>query len=214
MNTSIFFILWLGLGTLLGRTWTNSEGKTIEAKYIKSNANGTVILQLDSNFRNVTYPIGKLSVEDQKFLKKLEKEKDEADKSDALNSRFVKWHDEFDDATEEAGKLGLPILMLFTGSDWCYYCKELEKNVFSKNEFDQYVKQNLVLLKLDFPSAGVKPRLEDHYRAMRAKYEVTGYPTVFLLTSEGKQIKRYGGYGKETVSEYIERVDNDLKSSL
>ena len=61
------------------------------------------------------------------------------------------WLTDYDQAVKTAKETKRPILMLFTGSDWCPYCVKLEKNVLSKTEFKKYAKDNLVLLYLDFP---------------------------------------------------------------
>ena len=52
--------------TCLGRSWTNSEGKAIQADYV-SHADGKVVLKM--NGREISYEIEKLSAEDQEFLK-------------------------------------------------------------------------------------------------------------------------------------------------
>ena len=49
-----------------GRSWTNTEGKTIEANYISS-TESEVVLQIGD--REVTYPLAKLSKEDQEWVK-------------------------------------------------------------------------------------------------------------------------------------------------
>ena len=43
----------------------------------------------------------------------------------------INWLDIGRKAKEESQKTGKPILMLFTGSDWCGYCIKMEKDAFS-----------------------------------------------------------------------------------
>src|SRR5213083_3508571 len=43
------------------------------------------------------------------------------------------------------------VMLDFTGSDWCGWCIKLNKEVFSKPEFAEYAKKNLVLVEVDFP---------------------------------------------------------------
>lgn len=62
------------------------------------------------------------------------------------------WTDNFQLATELAQKEGKPILMLFTGSDWCGYCIKMEKNAFGVPAFGDFLNKNFVLFKADFPS--------------------------------------------------------------
>ena len=42
--------------------------------------------------------------------------------------------DDFDMALESAKKSGKTVLAVFSGSDWCYWCKVLEKDYLSKKE--------------------------------------------------------------------------------
>ena len=62
-----------------------------------------------------------------------------------------KWDDDFAKAKAEAAEKGRPILIDFTGSDWCSWCIKLDKEVFSKSEFKKYARANLVLFVADFP---------------------------------------------------------------
>jgi thiol-disulfide isomerase/thioredoxin len=71
------------------------------------------------------------------------------------------WFLSLEKAEEIASKEHKPIFVNFTGSDWCVWCKKLYNEVFSKPEFIEYAKENLVLLRFDFPrqtpqSAGLK----------------------------------------------------------
>ena len=43
------------------------------------------------------------------------------------------------------------ILLFFTGSDWCGWCKRLDREVLSTSDFMLYARSNLILVKLDFP---------------------------------------------------------------
>jgi protein disulfide-isomerase len=62
------------------------------------------------------------------------------------------WLTDFHRAQDEA-KTSQVAFLNFTGSDWCGWCKRLDAEVFSKPEFAEYAKQNLVLMTVDFPRA-------------------------------------------------------------
>lgn len=85
------------------------------------------------------------------------------------------------------------VLMDFTGSDWCSWCMKLNKEVFSQPQFQEYAKDNLVLVELDFPR-GKPQTAEDKARneALAQKYRVEGFPTVVVLNSEGKLVGQLG----------------------
>lgn len=85
------------------------------------------------------------------------------------------------------------VLMDFTGSDWCGWCKKLDKEVFSTPEFQEYAKKNLVLVELDFPQR--KPialETRKQNEALAKQYRVQGFPTVIVLNAEGKQVGELG----------------------
>jgi len=100
------------------------------------------------------------------------------------------------------------VLMDFNGSDWCPPCKALRKNVLSTREFVDYAKKNLVLVDVDFPHQTEQPKaLADANKALGEKYAVEGLPTVVVLSSEGKELKRKVGYSGETTKDFIADLD-------
>ena len=66
-------------------------------------------------------------------------------------AKVGEWTMDFDAAKTLAKEKNLPILMNFTGSDWCGWCKVMDRSVFSKPKWDAYAKKNLVLVFIDFP---------------------------------------------------------------
>src|SRR5689334_20082390 len=62
-------------------------------------------------------------------------------------------------AQAQARKENKLVLINFTGSDWCGWCKKLQKEVFSTKEFEQYAKDNVVLVEIDFPDK--KPQTKE-----------------------------------------------------
>lgn len=113
-----------------------------------------------------------------------------------------KWYTSHDKALKAAEKSGKPILMLFTGSDWCKYCIMLQKEVFETKEFKSWAKSEIILLELDFPiNKKLSKEIEDQNRKLDAQYQIGGrFPTILILDSAGKEIGRTGyvaGMGKE-----------------
>ncbi len=63
----------------------------------------------------------------------------------------IKWLDSYEEAAKISKETNKPILANFTGSDWCRWCKVLDKEVFRTDEFKTWASENVVLLELDFP---------------------------------------------------------------
>jgi len=101
------------------------------------------------------------------------------------------WMTDYNSALAAAGKEKKPALLFFTGSDWCHFCVELEKNVLSTDEFKTYAKENLILVKLDFPKAGGQPAaLRSQNQSLASQYQIKGYPTLVLLDPSGAESAR------------------------
>ncbi len=118
------------------------------------------------------------------------------------------WLTNIEKAKEVAKKEGKTVLVEFTGSDWCPPCKALKKNVFNSDEFKAYAKKNLVLVELDFPRDKSKVTKEQlAYNREQAKaFSVRGYPTIILMDAKGKELTKKVGYGRTTVTKYIESL--------
>jgi thioredoxin-related protein len=85
------------------------------------------------------------------------------------------------------------LLMDFTGSDWCSWCIKLHKEVFSKDPFVDYAKENLVLEVVDFPNGKKLPKAQQSANdSLAKKYNIEGYPTIIVLNSEGKKVGQLG----------------------
>jgi len=119
-----------------------------------------------------------------------------------------KWYTDLDEAKAVAAKENKPLLVDFTGSDWCGFCIKLHAEVFDKPEFEEFAK-NYVLVELDFPSKKPQPAEEKaKNKATQAKFGVSGFPTVLLLDAKtGEAYGRQSGYGPGSGPKaYIEKL--------
>ena len=104
------------------------------------------------------------------------------------------------------------VLMDFNGSDWCPPCKALRKNVLSSSEFKEYAKKNLVLVDVDFPRHTEQPQeLKKANEALSQKYQIEGFPTVIVLSSDGKEWTKKVGYDGQNAKDFIAELEK-LKS--
>lgn len=132
-----------------------------------------------------------------------------------VNVVEVAWSTSYTEVTANAQESGRPILALFTGSDWCPPCKQLEANVLSKDAFKQWARDNVELLYIDFPQG--KPQSEEQKsanRALQARYEISGYPTVVFMTAEGEVISSQSGYGGMPLDAWIADAEQKLEGHI
>jgi protein disulfide-isomerase len=103
------------------------------------------------------------------------------------------WLTDFDEAKKKAAAEDKPLVLDFTGSDWCGWCIKLDQEVFEKAPFKEYAEKNLVLVKLDFPRRKeLSKKLKKQNEKLAEQFKVKGYPTIIVLDSKAKQIGQTG----------------------
>lgn len=105
------------------------------------------------------------------------------------------------------------ILIYFSGSDWCTYCKQLEGSMLNKKDFCDFASQQILLYNADFPrkkkheqDAALKTRNEELQTRYNPKKE---YPALVLIDADGNELKRWDGYQQISTSQFIQ----DLRCS-
>ena len=117
------------------------------------------------------------------------------------------WLTDFEEAKKQAEKEDKVILIDFTGSDWCGWCVKLSKEVFSKKEFLEYAKKNLVLVELDFPrKKELSEELKKQNKKLLKKYHVEGFPSIVLTDAKGKKFAQTG-YQEGGPKAYIKHLE-------
>jgi disulfide reductase len=122
-----------------------------------------------------------------------------AQQSDAL------WLTNYQQALAQAAKEKKSVLIDFTGSDWCPPCIQMEKEVLSQREFIAFTKNNLVLLKLDFPRRKkLSSEEKEQNHKLGQQFGIGGFPTYVLVDPTGKELKREIGYLPGGPKKFIE----------
>jgi len=116
------------------------------------------------------------------------------------------WLTDMKEAKKQAAARNVPILADFSGSDWCGWCIKLDSEVFSRKEFKEFAKDNLVLLLVDFPNGKKQSKkVASQNKALAEKYKVQGFPTVLLLDKEGNTLAQTG-YRDGGAEKYIKHI--------
>ncbi|MGH7976174.1 MAG: thioredoxin family protein [Limisphaerales bacterium] len=115
---------------------------------------------------------------------------------DANASADLNWLTDLPKAQAQAKAENKLVLMNFTGSDWCPWCIKLDEDIFSKPEFADYAKTNLVLVEVDFPNHKPQPvGLKKANAALMAKYDSEGaFPTLIAMKPDGAVVWKQTGY--------------------
>jgi protein disulfide-isomerase len=103
------------------------------------------------------------------------------------------WTTDYEAALATASGSNRKILLFFTGSDWCGPCKRLDGEILGTVEFLDYARENLVLVKLDFPKhMEQSDQLKAQNAQLAERYKIRGYPTVVVLNSSGEPLGTIG----------------------
>lgn len=97
----------------------------------------------------------------------------------------IKWEKDLESAVKKAKSKNMPI-MIDVYTDWCTWCKELDKNTYANKKVIDIAKK-VVSVKLN-------PETSKEGAQIAEKYGVKGYPTVLFINADGIVLENVGGY--------------------
>jgi len=118
-------------------------------------------------------------------------------KPDSNEAIELAWTEDFAEAKAHAAELNRPMLLNFSGSDWCRYCQKLDEEIFSTPQFEAFADENLVLVLVDFPrDKDQSAELKYQNQQLKVRYGFVdgrdGYPTLFITNPDGSALGRMG----------------------
>jgi thioredoxin-related protein len=131
-----------------------------------------------------------------------------------LSFLSLNWQTDFTKAKEDALKENRPILISFSGSDWCGPCIRMEKEIFESDVFTNYATNNLILVKADFPREKKNQLSKEQTRkndALAEKYNPDGkFPLTVLVSADEKILKTWEGLPREMSDQFVEEIKSAL----
>ncbi|MGF1560123.1 MAG: thioredoxin family protein [Flavobacteriaceae bacterium] len=124
------------------------------------------------------------------------------------------WQASYQEAVKASAENNEPIILVFSGSDWCAPCIKLDKNIWQSPKFKTYANEHYVLYRADFPrkkanQLSAERTMENVELADR--YNPKGYfPLVVVLDKKGKVLGTTG-YKKLTPTEYVSHLNSFIK---
>lgn len=108
----------------------------------------------------------------------------------SMQSQDLYWETNINKAMEVSNKTGKPLLMFFTGSDWCGWCIRLQNEVLKTAEFATWAQKNVVLVELDYPRRTEQPlSIKQQNAELQQVFQVQGYPTIWFANASKKDGK-------------------------
>ncbi len=108
----------------------------------------------------------------------------------AIQAQELKWETDINKAISVSNKTKKPMLLFFTGSDWCGWCIRLQKEVLKTPEFAAWAKKNVVLVELDYPRKTAQSEaIKTQNAGLQEAFAIQGFPTVYFATAKQKNGK-------------------------
>lgn len=132
------------------------------------------------------------------------------------NATQLNWLTNLEEAREISKEENRPILVYFTGSDWCTPCKALKADFFETEEFAARA-SNLVLVKIDYPRRmDIITEVQKAYnlKVMEKYNKDKSFPKLVMINHKGKELGVLSGYSSfgsyKDTSHHFNFVDSHL----
>ncbi|RKX28286.1 MAG: hypothetical protein DRP47_04710 [Candidatus Zixiibacteriota bacterium] len=118
----------------------------------------------------------------------------------------------YDTGLVVAKKESKHVFLNFTTS-WCSWCKKMEKDTFSKEDFIKLMNENFVAVKV-YGDSNKELNIEGfkitEKNLAKREYRIRGYPTYCFLKSDGTNLGCFSGYRpKDAMMKYLNYVKDE-----
>lgn len=135
---------------------------------------------------------------------------------EAAQPGLINWMTNYEQAVNQAKSTSKPIVLFFTGSDWCSWCIKLERESLDTREFAMAVGDRFIFVKLDFPVNSPLPsNIASQNKQLQKKFNVRGFPTLVIL--DPNQLTQIGttGYragGGRAYADHLLKIISDYSN--
>ncbi len=105
------------------------------------------------------------------------------------------WTSSYLDALAQSKAQRLPIMLYFTGSDWCPWCIKLSEEVFNTPDFAAWSRDRVILVKVDFPQNYQLPASQAAQNLkllQKFRNHLDSYPTILFVNSTEDVVGKMG----------------------
>ena len=107
-----------------------------------------------------------------------------------------RWLEDYRLALAIAAQTGRDVLMSFSSMDGSEWSQRLDREVYQQEQFKEYARKNLVLLRVDFPRTPEgrgrqSEKVAEQNRLLAEAHAVRGYPTVIFLNPKGQKFAEF-----------------------
>ena len=117
------------------------------------------------------------------------------DETDQNEKKYAPWVISYSEAVEQSKETGRPIMLFFSGSDWCNWCSRLTEEVFVSHEFARWSTDHVIKVEVDFPQGYELPaeiQIQNENLKARFGQHIQTYPTVLFINADGDLLGKTG----------------------
>lgn len=127
----------------------------------------------------------------------------------------AQWQESFEDALELAEEANKPIVLVFSGSDWCAPCIRFKRNILDSEDFKDYSESHYVLYNADFPRKKkneLPVEKSNSNKSLAAQFNPNGYfPLVVVLDKEKAILGKTGFDRRTSPKAFISLLNNFVR---
>lgn len=125
----------------------------------------------------------------------------------------IKWLTNYEQAVQQSKAASKPLVLFFTGSDWCGWCNKLDDEAFETAEFASAASTKFIFVKLDFPLySNQDQQLKAQNKELQQKFDVRSFPTVIIVDPKKNQQIGVTGYrpgGGKSFADHLLKMVNE-----
>lgn len=125
----------------------------------------------------------------------------------------VKWLTSYEQAVQQSKSANKPLILFFTGSDWCGWCNKLDEEALETQEFAEAAANKFIFVKLDYPLYSPQdPQIKAQNKQLQQKFDIRSFPTVLIIDTKQNQQIGATGYrpgGGKPFADYLIKMVND-----
>jgi thioredoxin-related protein len=109
--------------------------------------------------------------------------------------KYAAWVVSYSEAVKQSKATGRPIMLFFSGSDWCSYCTKLTEEVFGSHEFAKWSTDHVIKVEVDFPQGYELPaeiQIQNENLKAQFGHHIQTYPTVLFINASGELLGKTG----------------------
>lgn len=124
------------------------------------------------------------------------------------------WKENYTEALLTSQQENKPLVLVFSGSDWCGPCKRLDRNIWQSETFKTYAAEHYVLYNADFPRKKTNKLPEERLNAnkqLAERYNPKGHFPLVLVLNGQEEVLGKTGYAKISPDAYVSLLNSFVK---